>query len=149
MSTNAARLTTVTVTTSLPQLSSQSPSQRRATRGFVVHRPTPPPLCAPRPAKLVPEEPPTPPKPTLRDPLTPKTFALMRENQGCHVVAFVNGFYGERAHCRFALVNPQRNPLQMWRSGLRISLSHFVTRTKERAALVLDTLWLSMVPLPS
>ena len=70
-----------------------------------------------------------------------RRVALIRENQGCHAAAFINGVYGDGARYRFALANPQRNPMQMWRSGMRVSPSHFVTRSEERAALVLETLW--------
>ena len=100
------------------------------------------PPSPPRPRKLVSNDPPTSPKATLRDPLTPKTLALISENRGCHATDFINRVYGERARYMFALVNPQRNLVQTWRSGLRISRSHCVTRSEERAALVLDTLWL-------
>ena len=106
----------------------------------------PPPLPSPPlPTKLVPKDPLTPPKATLRHTMTPKTLALISETQGCHAAAFINGVYGERARYRFALVHPHHNPLQTWTSGLRISRSHFVTCSEERAALVLDTLW----PVPS
>ena len=52
----------------------------------------------------------------------------------------LNGVYGEHARYRFALVNPQRNRLQTWRFGLRITLSHFVMHREERAAPVQDPL---------
>ena len=61
--------------------------------------------------KTMTKEPPTPPKATLLDPLPPKALVLIRENEGCHVAAFINGVYGERARYCFALVNPRCNPL--------------------------------------
>ena len=77
---------------------------------------------------------------TLRDPLTPKTLVFIRENKGCHAAALINGVYRDCARCRFALLNPQRNALQTWRSGMCIARSLFVWRTEERAARMLDTL---------
>ena len=78
-------------------------------------------------AKVVPKDPPTPPRARLRAPLTPITLALIRENQGCHASAFINEVYGEHARYWFALVNPQRNPLQTWGSGVRVNPPPLIT----------------------
>ena len=54
--------------------------------------------------------------------------------------------WGLRARFRFALRNPMRNPLVTWQQGDRICGSHFLARSEERAALILDTLNLESRP---
>ena len=98
------------------------------------------PPSPPRPPKLVPKDQPTPPKASLIDPLTPKTKELLRDKSGDHARWFVQYILGVRARFRFALRNPMRNPLVTWQQGDRICRSHFLSRSEERAALILDTL---------
>ena len=100
----------------------------------------PAPPSPPRPPKLVPKDQPTPPKASLNDPLTPKTMELLRDNSGDQARWFVHYIWGLRARFRFALRNPMRNPLVTWQQGDRICRSHFLSRSEERAALILDTL---------
>ena len=97
------------------------------------------PPSPPRPPKMVPKDLWTPPKPTVWDPLTPKTMELLRDNNGPQARWFVQYVWGLRSRYRFALRNPQRNPLQTWQKGDRISRSHFLSRSEERAALIFDT----------
>ena len=98
------------------------------------------PQSPPRPPKFVPKDQPTPPKASLNDPLTPKTMGLLRDNSGDQALWFVQYIWGLRARFRFALRNPMRNPLITWQQGDRICRSHFLSRSEERAALILDTL---------
>ena len=104
------------------------------------------PPSPPRPPKLVPKHQPTPPKAPPNDPLTPKTMELLRNNSGDEARWFVQYFWGLRARFRFALRNPMRNPLVTWQQGDRICRSHFVSRSEERVALILDTLNLESRP---
>ena len=94
----------------------------------------------PRPPKLVPKDQPTPPKASLNDPLTPKTMELLKDNSGDQARWFVQYIWGLRARFRFALRNPMRNPLVTWQQVDRICRSHFLSRSEERAALIVDTL---------
>ena len=98
------------------------------------------PPSPPRPPKLVPKDQPTPPKASLNDPLTPKTMELLRDNSGDQARWFVQYFWGLRARFRFALRNPMHNPLVTWQRGDRICRSHFLSRSEERAALILHIL---------
>ena len=98
------------------------------------------PPSPPRPPKLVPKDQPTPPKASHNDPLTPKTMELLRDNSGYRARWFVQYILGLRARFRFALRNPMRNPVVTWQQGDRICRSHFLSRSEERAALILDTL---------
>ena len=98
------------------------------------------PPSPPRPPKLVPKDQPTPPKASLNDPLTPRTMELLRDNSGDQARWFVQHIWGLRARFRFALRNPMRNPLVTWQQGDRICRSHFLSRSEEPAALILDTM---------
>ena len=98
------------------------------------------PPSPPRPPKLVPKDQPTPPKASLNDPLTAKTMELLRDNSGDQARWFVQYIWGLHARFRFALRNPMRNPLVTWQQGDRICRSLFVSRSEERAALIVDTL---------
>ena len=98
------------------------------------------PPSPPRPPKLVPKDRPTPPKASLNHPLTPKTMELLRDNSGYQARWFAQYIWGLRARFRFALQNPMRNPLATWQQGDWICQSHFLSRSEERVALILDTL---------
>ena len=98
------------------------------------------PPSPPRPPKLVPKDQPTPPKASLNDPLTPKIMELLRDNSGDEARWFVQYFWGLRARFRFALRNPMHNPLVTWQRGDQMCRSHFLSRSEERAALILDIL---------
>ena len=104
------------------------------------------PPSALRPPKLVPKDQSTPPKASLNDPMTPKTMELLRDNSGNQAPSFVQYIWGPRARFPFALRNPMRNPLVTWQRGDRICRSHFLSRSEERAALILDTLNLESRP---
>ena len=99
---------------------------------------TPPSL--PRPAKLVPKNQPTKPKASLNGPLTPKTMELPTDNSGGQAQWCVQYIWGLHEWFRFTLRNPMCNPLVTWQQGDRICRPHFLFRSEERAALILDTL---------
>ena len=67
-------------------------------------------------------------------------MALLRDNNGGQKRWFVQYVWGLRARFRFALQNPLRNPLVTWQQVDRICRSHFLSRSEERATLILDTL---------
>ena len=69
-----------------------------------------------------------------------ETMELPRDNSVGQARWFVQYIWGLRARFRFALRNPMRKPLVTWQQGDRICRSHFVSRSEERAALILDTL---------
>ena len=94
----------------------------------------------PRPPKLVSKDRLAAPKASLNDPLTPKTMELLRDNSGDQARWFVQYIWGLRARFRFALRNPMRNPLITWPQGDRRCQSHFLSRSEERAAFILETL---------
>ena len=102
------------------------------------------PPSPPRPPKLVPKDEPTPPKASLNDPLTSKTMELLRDNSEARW--FVQYIWGLRARFRFALRNPMHNPLLTWQQGDQICRSHFLSRSEERATLILDSLKLESLP---
>ena len=97
------------------------------------------PPSPPRPPKFVAKDQPTPPKASLNNPLTPKTMEFLRESNGGQARWFVPYILGFRARSRFALPNPMRNPLVTWQQGDRICQFCFLSRSEERAALILDT----------
>ena len=99
-----------------------------------------PPSSPPQPPKYIPKDPPTPPKPTVHGPYGAKTLQLIRENHGGGVQYFVDGVLNRRAMYRFAVQQPKKNPLRVWREGMRISRSHFLSRDEEHAAVVLEIL---------
>ena len=95
------------------------------------------PPSPPRPPKSVPKDQPTQPKASLNDPLTPKTMELLRDKSGGQARWFVQHIWGLHARFRVAL----RNPLGTWQQGHRIYADPiFLSRSEERAALILDTL---------
>ena len=95
----------------------------------------------PTPAtKGVPKDRPTPPKASLNDPFTPKTMELLTDNSGDQARWFMQFIRGLRTQFSFRLRNQMRNPLLTWQQGDRICPPHFVSRSEERAALILDTL---------
>ena len=99
-----------------------------------------------RPPTLVPKDQPTPPKASLSDPLTTKTMELLRDNSGDQARWFVQYIWGLRARLYFALRNTMSNPVVTWQQGDRICPSHFLSRSKEWAAMILDTLNLESRP---
>ena len=100
----------------------------------------PAPPSPPRPPKLVSKDQPTPPKASLNEPVTPKTLELQRDSNGGQARWFVQYISRLRARFRFALRNAMRNCLVTWQQGDWICRSHFLSRSEERAALILDTL---------
>ena len=98
------------------------------------------PPSPPRPPNFVPKDQPTPPKASRTDPLTSKTMELLRDNNGGQARWFVQYIWGLHARFRFALQNPMRNPLVTRQHGGWICRSLFLSRSEERAALILDTL---------
>ena len=73
---------------------------------------------------------PPPPKPTVHGPYSAKTLQLIWENHGGGVQYFVDGLPNRRAMYRFAVQRPKKNPLRVWQEGMRISHSHFLSRTR-------------------
>ena len=47
---------------------------------------------------------------------------------------------------RFAVQQPKKNPLRVWKEGMRISRSHFLSGDEEHAALVLEILFATPKP---
>ena len=102
--------------------------------------------CPPRPRNIVPKDQATPPQASLNDPVTPNIMELLRDNSAGQARWFVQYIWGLRAGFHFALRNPMRNPLVTWQQGIRKCRSHFLSRSEERAALILVTLNLESRP---
>ena len=65
---------------------------------------------------------------------------LLRDNSGGQARWFVQYIWGLRARVCFALRNPMRHPFVTWQQRHRICRSHFLSRSEERGALILNTL---------
>ena len=90
--------------------------------------PSPPP--SPAPPKFAPAHVPTPPLASRSDPLTPRTEQLL----GLPPPELDSRF--DMVWSRYAFALRRHGQVQMWQRGQRLSRSHFLNRSLERARLI-------------
>ena len=119
--------------TSLPTPPSPPSPQTPSPTPFVPHAvspPTPPSQLPSPPPKFAPAHVPTPPLPWASDPRTPRTEQLLRLPLPELDSRFDMGW------SRYAFALRRHGQVQMWQRGQRLSRSHFLNCSLERARLI-------------